>query len=162
MSKQYELVLYPDKRLSKKSEEVKLPLSKEDEELLNAMYDFVKEHETAVGLAAPQFGVNKRMFVIRYKYPNGSIFNCKMVNPKLVIQGKSTYVAEGGEGCLSEPGVEVGVTRHRNVVLIGYDAITKSNVYYPLHNFTACIAQHEMDHLDGILLHNYLKEQIDE
>ena len=162
-NKKYDLVIYPNEVLSKKCEDVKLPLSKEDEELLNAMYDFVKNHETAVGLAAPQFGVNKRMLVIRYKYPNGQVFNCKMVNPRILTQGqgRDVYVVVGGESCLSEPDLRVEVIRKKHVVLMGYDVIAGGNVYYPLHNFVAAIAQHEVDHLNGILLHNYIKEEKD-
>ena len=155
----YELKLYPDEVLSSMCKEVKLPLSKEDEELLNAMYDYVKNHETAVGLAAPQFGVLKRMIVIRYKDEQGHVFNCKLVNPKIIARGTQTYVAIGGESCLSEPDIRVEVARKKNILLMGYDAILKRNVQYSLSNFKAAIAQHEIDHLNGITLHNYKENQ---
>ena len=153
MSKNYKLVIYPDKVLTKKCEPVKLPLSEEDQELLDAMYNFVKDPENhAVGLAAPQFGVNKRMFVIRHKRLDGSMFNVKLVNPKIIKNTAKTYIVEDGESCLSEPGLTLKVERCKSITLIGYDAITKKNVYIPLNNYLAAVAQHEYDHLEGILL----------
>lgn len=156
---EYKLIEYPNEILSKKCEEVKLPLSKEDEELLNKMYEYVKSHPTAVGLAAPQFGVSKRMIAIRHKDSQGTVFNCKMVNPKIVVKGNKTYYVPNGESCLSEPDIQTVVQRHKDVLLMGYDLFTKSYVTYHLSNFRAAIAQHEVDHLNGILLHDYREEE---
>ena len=155
----YELIEYPNPILETVCEEVKLPLSKEDENLLNQMYEYIKTHPTAVGLAAPQFGVAKRMIVIRHKDYMGNVFNCKMVNPKIVVKGNKNYFVPEGEKCLSEPDFQIEVKRHKDILLIGYDTIKKANVTYPLSNFRAAIAQHEVDHLNGILLHTY-KENI--
>jgi len=151
----YELIQYPNEILETVCEEVKLPLSKEDEELLNQMYEYIKTHPTAVGLAAPQFGVAKRMIVIRHKDVEGTTFNCKMVNPRIVVRGARTYTVPYGESCLSEPDMKIPVKRHKEILLIGYDTIKKANVTYTLMNFRAAIAQHEVDHLNGILLHTY-------
>lgn len=155
----HELIYYPDSTLKLECEEVKLPLSKEDEELLNEMYDYLKDNKEAVGLAAPQFGVLKRMIVIRHKDAStGNVFNCKMVNPRIVAKTTKTYVVPNGEHCLSEPELEgVEVKRVKEILLIGYDAMKKGNVTYPLSNFRAAIAQHELDHLNGVCLHNYIK-----
>ena len=56
-----------------------------------------------VGLAAPQIGVTKRMFVIRKVIDGKVVFNCKMVNPIIIPKGTKTYKVPGGEGCLSVP-----------------------------------------------------------
>lgn len=157
---EYKLVTYPNPILEQKCEEVKLPLSSEDEELLNQMYNYLKNTPTAVGLAAPQFGVAKRLIVIRHKDPDtGNVFCCKMVNPKIAYVGSSKpYYVPEGEGCLSEPDIKVKVKRHKEILLSGYDTITKSMKTYKLFYFRAAIAQHEVDHLNGILLHSYEKK----
>lgn len=154
----HELIEYPNEILEQECEPVKLPLSKEDEALLNEMYEYIKTHPTAVGLAAPQFGVTKRMIVIRHTNADGNTFNCKMVNPRIVSKGSKTYTVPYGESCLSEPDMKVPVQRHKEILLIGYDTIKRMNVTYSLSNFRAAIAQHEVDHLNGILLHHYNKD----
>ena len=153
------IIKYPDPILKTICEEVKLPLSKEDAELLDNLYKTMKEVETAVGLAAPQVGVPKRMFVIRLVSDGKCLFNCKMVNPKIIPTGPKTYVVPGGEGCLSEPDINIEVPRYKTIILLGYDAIKKQNVHYQLNGYLAAIAQHEMDHLNGILLHDYCNKE---
>ena len=156
---QYEIVTYPNKILEQKCEEVKFPLSSEEEDLLNQMFNYLKNNPTAVGLAAPQFGVAKRLIAIRHKDPEtGKTFCCKMVNPKIVSVSSTPYYVFDGESCLSEPDLKVKVKRHKEILLSGYDTITKSKVTYRLSNFRAAIAQHEVDHLNGILLHMKEKE----
>lgn len=150
------LIIYPDPILKVECEKVKLPLSEEDKELLNDMYTFVKDpSNNACGLAAPQFGVSKRMFVARVKFCN-EVFNVKMVNPVIMpVSGKKYFVPDG-ESCLSEPEEgKVLVPRHNEIILMGYDAITNKNIRLRLRGFTAAVVQHELDHLDGILLHDY-------
>lgn len=160
------LVMYPDERLLKECKKVKLPLSNEDEELLNAMYSWLKEHaKDAVGIAAPQFGVTKRMFCIKYhnKDTKESV-SLKMVNPIIVEdrhynkKGTDVYYVPDGEACLSEPGYRKQVSRKKHIILMGYDHIKKQNVSIPLSDFAAAIAQHELDHLNGICLHATLND----
>ena len=150
-----ELVIYPNPILEKECEKVSLPLSQENKELLDDMYKFVKDPENnAVGLAAPQFGVAKRMFVARVKFCN-EVFNVKMVNPVIMpISGKKYFVPDG-ESCLSEPGEKVLVPRYNEVILVGYNAITGKSERLRLRGFTAAVVQHELDHLNGILLHDH-------
>lgn len=156
----HELIIYPNPILKKECEKVKFPLSKEDRELLDEMYNFVKNPDNgAVGLAAPQFGVSKNMFVVRHKNAStGKIdFQVKMVNPTVMpdFGAKRTYCVEGGEGCLSEPGKHVAVNRYNKVILMGYDAITNKFVKFKLTGFLSAVAQHEQDHLRGKLLSDY-------
>ena len=60
-----EIIKYPNPLLETKCEQVTLPLSKEDEKILDELYETLKNTPNSVGLAAPQIGVTKRMFVIR-------------------------------------------------------------------------------------------------
>lgn len=152
-----EIIKVPDPVLHEKCSQVSLPLSTEDSKTLNALYSYVKENsDKAVGLAAPQIGVSKRMFAIYYKYKIAGkdvLLNLKMVNPEVIPCYKNRhYYVPGGEGCLSEPGVHVSVKRYERVILRGYDDISKKFVNINLSMFPAAIAQHEMDHLNGILL----------
>ena len=154
----HELVLYPAEVLKQPCKEVTLPLSQEDKDLLDEMYNYIKDPENhALGLAAPQFGVSKRMLVIRLNYSDYKLF-LKLVNPRIVYQDKTPYFVLDGESCLSEPGITVNVPRAKKILLMGYDAITNKQVTLRLEKFAAAVAQHEVDHLNGILLHDYKKD----
>lgn len=150
-----DLIIYPNPILKQECEKVSLPLSKQDNDLLNEMYAFVKDPENgACGLAAPQVGVCKRMFVARVKFCN-EVFNVKMVNPAIIPVSSKKYFVPDGESCLSEPGEKVLVPRYNEVILVGYNAITGKNDRLRLRGFTAAVVQHEIDHLNGILLHDH-------
>lgn len=153
------IVLYPDPILEKVCEPVKLPLSKEDKELLDDMYNFVKDPKNAaIGLAAPQFGVAKRLIVVKV-ISNNVMYCFKLANPIIVKQpGKQFYFGQG-ESCLSEPDTLVRVPRANSILLIGYDAIQHNQVRMRLSGTVACVIQHEIDHLDGKLLHHYIKKE---
>ena len=151
------LVLFPAEVLKAHSEAVTLPLTQENKDLLNDMYAYVKNPDNgAVGLAAPQFGINVRMFVVYHKRSDGSVFNLKMVNPRIIKNTTQVYQVPNGEACLSEPDIRVFVNRCKAVTLLGYDAITNKNVCLRLSGYEAAVVQHELDHLDGVLLHDYL------
>ena len=99
-----------------------------------------------VGLAATQVGVLRRLFVFQTERdgePQG------IVNPRIVERSDETEVAD--EGCLSLQGVLVPVERHVGVVLEGSDAAGASS-RFELEALGARVAQHELDHLDGILV----------
>ena len=166
--------MYPDPKLNQKSQEVILPLSEEDKTLLNEMFAFVKESQKivypgeklskddprnnpAVGLAAPQVGVLKRMFVVRINLSNLKLL-LKMVNPKIIITDKKPYFVPHGEGCLSEPDIQVMVPRAKRILLTGFDAISNKVINMTLEGYAAAVVQHEVDHLNGVLLHDYQKE----
>lgn len=152
-----DIVKYPDARLREISEEVKLPLSNEDRKLLDEMYSWLKEHEdTAVGLSAIQIGVAKRMCVIRTKI--GNIWNnYKLVNPKIVRHGFPRVAAP--EGCLSVPEEHTeGIPRWQEVMVTAFDAIQNKNIIINASGWLARVLQHEIDHMDGKLYIDYIKE----
>ncbi len=169
------ILTYPNQILNQKAQEVKLPLSEEDKTLLNEMFNFVKESQKpvgeneklepgdphnnpAVGLAAPQVGVLKRMFVVRINLSNLKLL-LKMVNPKIIITDKKPYFVPHGEGCLSEPDIQVMVPRAKRILLTGFDAISNKVINVTLEGYAAAVVQHEVDHLNGVLLHDYQKEE---
>ena len=108
------------------------------ERMIETMYE-----APGVGLAANQIGVSKRLFV--YDKGDGPVV---VVNPVIVeSDGEWTYE----EGCLSVPGLFWAITRPNAVHLTGYD-LDGNEINIETDEFEGRIFQHEMDHLDGILL----------
>jgi len=103
------------------------------------------EDAQGVGLAATQVGVLRRLFV----FVNGDDGPQAVVNPTVVERADETEPDE--EGCLSLQGVKVPVERSVRVVVEGLDANGKP-VRHELEDYTARVVQHELDHLDGVLI----------
>ena len=102
-----------------------------------------------VGLAANQIGIQKRMFV--YDKGDGPVV---VINPRIVESaGEWTYE----EGCLSVPGLSWEITRPKQIFLVGYD-LDGNEISVETDEFEGRIFQHDLDHLDGILLVERLNE----
>jgi peptide deformylase len=99
-----------------------------------------------VGLAANQVGVLQRLFVFQ---PSEEGDPVAVVNPEIVDRGEETDVAD--EGCLSIQGILVPVERPTTVTLVGRNE-HGDEVRYELEEIYARAAQHETDHLDGVLM----------
>jgi peptide deformylase len=104
------------------------------------------EDALGAGLAATQLGVMHRVFVYRAE-PDGPIG--VMVNPETEWASERTEVDE--EGCLSIPGVWVPVERPVEVRMRGRDATGRERTV-EAEGMEARVLQHELDHLDGILM----------
>jgi len=98
-----------------------------------------------VGLAATQVGILRRVFV----YEPGEEGPRALVNPVVAERGEELSSDE--EGCLSLQGVRVPVERPTRVVLEGKDE-HGADVRVELEEYAARIVQHELDHLDGVLI----------
>jgi peptide deformylase len=98
-----------------------------------------------LGLAANQVGVIRRLFVFT---PSKDVV-AAVVNPEIVERSEETDVAE--EGCLSIQGVLVPVERPTRITLAGRDE-NGEDVRFELDDIYARAAQHEVDHLDGVLI----------
>jgi peptide deformylase len=98
-----------------------------------------------VGLAATQVGVIRRVFVFEPDEDGPRT----VVNP--VVVDRSNETAADEEGCLSLQGVRVPVERAVSFVLEGKDE-NGTDVHYDLEGYGARVAQHELDHLDGVLI----------
>ena len=96
-----------------------------------------------VGLAANQIGVQKRLFV--YDKGDGPVV---VVNP-IIVESDGEWTYE--EGCLSVPGMSWEITRANAVHLTGFD-LDGNEIDVQTDEFEGRIFQHEMDHLDGVLL----------
>jgi peptide deformylase len=107
--------------------------------MARAMYD-----APGVGLAATQVGVLKRVLV--YDIDEGLVALC---NPRIVETSDETQLSE--EGCLSLPGIEVPVERAVSLTCEAQD-IDGNPVTIEAEGLLARVLQHEVDHLDGVLI----------
>ncbi len=120
--------------------------------LVQDLYDTMRALNGA-GLAAPQIGVSLRVVVfevtVNPRYPHVSpVPRTVLVNPQLTPLGQETE--EGWEGCLSVPGLRGLVPRFRRLRYQGFDA-AGAPIDRTVEGFHARVVQHEVDHLDGIL-----------
>ena len=141
------IVHYPEKVLL----EVAKPVSDEDFE--NGLSDLVSDmFETmyeagGVGLAAPQVGVSKRLFVMDCsggEDPNGKV---ALINPEIVTVEGEQY---GDEGCLSFPGIYTKVKREMRTV-VRFRDVAGEEQELDLSDLAARCVLHETDHCDGIV-----------
>jgi peptide deformylase len=135
---------YPDPVLRMRAREVE---SFDDElaQLVERMAALM-ENADGAGLAATQVGVLRRVFVMRTG-ENGDTRT--LVNPELV--SRSDEVDVDDEGCLSLQGLLVPVERSSSVTVTARDA-QGADVTLELAGFEARACQHEIDHLDGVLM----------
>jgi len=153
-------------KIRKISEVVLLPLSDEDRNILNSMSEhliqsqdeeYSKKHNirAGVGLAAPQIGVLKRMFVVYYTNSNNELVHYQLVNPKIIESSIKKCALEGGEGCLSVDEEHKGlVHRYFKIVIKAFNALLNKEVTITARGYDAIVLQHEYDHLDGILFYD--------
>jgi len=102
-----------------------------------------------IGLAAPQVGVQKRFFVYDHGEGAGVI-----LNPR-IIESDGEWTFE--EGCLSVPDLTWEIIRPKQIHLVGVD-LDGNEVSIEADEIEARLFQHEIDHLDGILLVDHLDE----
>lgn len=98
------------------------------------------------GLAAPQVGVLQRIIVVDVNDENGLI---ELINPEIIRTSEEQTVLE--EGCLSIPGAAYNVIRARQVKVKGLDRKGQA-ITIEAEGYLARALQHEIDHLDGVLL----------
>lgn len=115
--------------------------------LLGDMNSIFDTHQSAVGIAAPQLGVNQRVFMVNF---GGRMV---FINPKILK--KFGLLVPGPEGCLSLPGTTINVKRFEKVYVEFYDSkwIPHREIF---SGFIARIIQHEQDHLNGKLIIDYV------
>jgi peptide deformylase len=135
--------------------EVARPVTRFDAELaaLIADMDETMRALSGAGIAAPQIGVSLRVVIFELegnpRYPHLSpVPYTVLVNPQLTVLGEEQE--EGWEGCLSVPGMRGLVPRHRCLRYRGFDA-GGATLDRTVEGFHARVVQHEVDHLDGIL-----------
>jgi peptide deformylase len=142
-----DIVTFPAPILSDKAKEVDVV----DEKIKRLMEDMLETMYAApgVGLAAPQVGVGKRIIVVDAA-GDGKPEPILLANPEIV---SSEGEVDSEEGCLSLPEFREKVKRRRKVCVKGMDERGSERVY-DAEGLLAVVFQHEIDHLDGILLLN--------
>ena len=141
------IVKFPNPLLRKKSKVVK----KVTPEIVKLIDDMIETMQAApgVGLAAPQ--VRKSLRVIVADIGQGLI---ALVNPKILKKSGSQVFTEG---CLCLPGVEAPVERASQVVVKGWDREGKT-VEIEAEGLLATVLQHEVDHLEGMVFIDRVKD----
>lgn len=138
----YEIRKYGDSVLREVAKEIE----KVDDEILEILDNMVETMYASkgVGLAAPQVGISKRMFVC----DQGDGVIRKIINP--IITPITEEVIDFEEGCLSIPGIYKKVQRPQRIK-IEYLNEKSEKIIEEVEGFLAVIMQHEFDHLEAIL-----------
>lgn len=140
------LVLYPDPALQQPS--LKVVDFVAAKKLVPDMIETM-EKEKGIGLAAVQVGHNIRLAIINKDADKSLKDHLVIINPKIFSASKETDTEE--EGCLSMPGKTCLVPRRRKIKIRFTDANGQEQKLKATGLF-ARVLQHEIDHLDGILI----------
>lgn len=145
--------IYPDSVLRK----VASPIDNIDQELIDlalsmfhTMYD-----APGIGLAGPQIGISKRIFVVDIGDPENKEVKTPLtfINPKILkSEGENKYE----EGCLSLPGIREIVQRPAQITVQALN-LEGNEFTLDADGLLATCIQHELDHLDGILFTDHLQ-----
>jgi peptide deformylase len=134
---------YPDAALRLRAHEVE-DFDDDLRRLADRMVALMHDAQ-GVGLAATQVGVLRRLFVFEPDEDGARA----IVNPEIVVRDDEKETEE--EGCLSLQGVRAPVERSVRVTIKGVDP-DGSEVQWELEGLGARVVQHELDHLDGVLI----------
>ncbi len=142
--------------LHKKARRVADPSAKDISALVQDMVDVMRD-ENGIGLAAPQVNVHERVVVFDIDI-NGNKATTPLVCINPVITQASRDLVMTEEGCLSIPGEFIPVVRNEKVRVRYYDL---SGNRHTIHasDLLAVALQHEIDHLDGILMTDRYAQQ---
>ena len=143
----YTIRVFGDPVLNTRAEdvtEIDSKLARLVTDMFTTMYD-----APGIGLAAPQVGVRKRLFVYDHGEGPGVVINPEVVES----DGEWSF----DEGCLSIPGLSWEIIRPNRVHLVGID-MQGDEVSIEADELFGRLIQHEMDHLDGVLLVERLDE----
>ena len=111
--------------------------------MIDEMFDTLYDSDSGIGLAAPQVGIQRQIFVWDMEDDPQVI-----INPKIVeAEGEWVY----DEGCLSIPGLFVEMTRPKTVLMRGLD-LDGNEIEFEADELEARLFQHELDHLNGVLM----------
>jgi peptide deformylase len=141
-----QMVYYPDARLTQKS----APIEAVTDELraqVPEMFEVMYKHR-GIGLAGPQVGIQKRILVANLGGPDQRGEEKVFINPE-IVKRSGTMLEE--EGCLSLPGINARIKRAAELQVRFLDLEGKG-WSVEVDGLWAKLLQHEIDHLDGILM----------
>lgn len=151
-----DIVREGNKALHQPTQDLTMPPSEEDKEILTCMMNFLKNSQDidlaekyklrpGVGLSANQIGLNKRMFVAYLTDEKGMKHEYTLINPKIISHSVSMIYLSPSEGCLSvDRDLKGFVPRYERVKVKGYASI---------------VIQHEIDHLNGIMFYERMNKE---
>ena len=159
-----DVITLPDSNLRKKSHKVGI-ITPEILKTINDMksatisWDHSREHEVGVALAAVQINQLYKIIVVRNNYENkDDVSFSAFINP--VITKLEGIIEEDFEGCLSVQDIYGKVPRYNKVRVKAIDEHGRS-FRVTAEGFLARIFQHEIDHIDGVLFIDHIKEKTD-
>jgi peptide deformylase len=156
--------------LRKVAEDVLLPPSEEDKEILASMMEFVQNSQNpeiaskyglrpGIGLAAPQINVSKKMIAIHVRDEKDNLYSYALFNPKIISHSVEKSYLSAGEGCLSvDESIPGFVPRFARITVKAIDLEGKE-LKLRLKGLPAVVFQHEIDHLHGIMFYDHINKQ---
>ena len=111
--------------------------------IVDEMFDTLYDSDSGIGLAAPQVGIQRQIFV--WDMDDEPMV---VLNP-VIVESDGEWVYD--EGCLSIPGLYVEMLRPRRIVVQGID-LDGNDVQFEADELLSRLFQHEIDHLDGVLM----------
>ncbi len=118
--------------------------------LVDAMFETLYGSDAGIGLAAPQIGVRKQIFV--WDVGDEPLV---VVNPE-IVESRGEWIYD--EGCLSIPGLYVEMVRPKEVLMRGLD-LDGNTVEFEADELLARLFQHELDHLNGVLMFDRMEPE---
>ena len=146
-----------EKRLRYKCE----PVNRVTDSLKGVALDLLEKmyKSNAIGLAANQVGLKIRLCTLDPAWMHGQRLPIVMFNPEFIECGEELFKAP--EGCLSLPEMGLQVPRFRNIKLKFLGLDNKEYTIEDDNSLLSSVIQHEVDHLDGVLMTDRVIEKID-
>ncbi len=164
-----------DPLVRQKSQDVPVPLTAEDEQLLRDMFQYVEDStdeekaeklnlRPAVGISAIQLGIPKKLtaVIVDDVNKNGDPIRWQfmLANPKIVSSSVQQAYLEAGEGCLSvEKEHEGYVVRSARIRVQAFDLCTNRQIEIRARGYLAIVLQHELDHFNGTLFYDHIDKK---
>lgn len=157
-----DIVKEDNEMLYKKTKPLEIPLSDNDFTLLNNMMIFLKNSQNeqkskkynlrpGVGLSANQLGLDKKMCVIYLVDEHGEEHEYFFINPKIIRESVHKIYLPQGEGCLSVDRSIYGIVPRNERITVKYQNLYGEEKILKLKGHASIVAQHEIDHLNGIM-----------
>ena len=150
----YPIILYGGSVLRKKADEIKrdeIDVKKLSDDMFETM-----ENADGIGLAAPQIGISKRIFVVdgtMLEDEKMKNFKKVFINPKIISESGEDWGFE--EGCLSIPSIRENISRKTDIEITYFDENWNQFTEH-FDGMRARVIQHEFDHIQGKLFTDYL------
>lgn len=150
----YPIILYGSSVLRKKADEIKRDET-DVKKLSDDMFETM-ENADGIGLAAPQIGISKRIFVVdgtMLEDEKMKNFKKVFINPKIISESGENWGFE--EGCLSIPSIRENISRKTDIEITYFDENWNQFTDH-FDGMKARVIQHEYDHIQGKLFTDYL------